>query len=503
MARPDLPTHRLAECSIHGISASRGALKASASAVMLALLAACGGGDGGTAGSGTTAVVATTPVAAPPVVDAGPPQLTVLEPTAGSVALPTLPVNVTCTDDQPGCVVTVFGPSNGSSRPVLASGRNGFAGSIDLTQSFGVAAASDLRIVAEDAAKKSVVVTVPVFVEKPARLMVLTRVPGTILDVDATRIVAIDPTRVDDRLFLHSRATGAVELITMSPVGSLQRFFTPRLLPNGVVYLPSAGTKMVVPGISTLVGLSDLKSLQVNGAFAVWRDGTSLTHFDSRSATMRGVSPAADDEAIGADGTFVFRSASAGNLIRDRAGVQVPLTPVTASVERAAPVTDGANVVFRETIPAAAGGRPTSAIGFIADTKPPVLLAPHNSGDANLATGSYLWPPRPGASYQVASGWIAYTDFTGASLQQVFTRNPSGQIAQRTQLPATSTIDRLAPNGELMTVSGGPLGGTRHFSRPGTQPIEIGTSNGTSYYIDGKWYIALGGTLLSVDTQSP
>jgi hypothetical protein len=103
--------------------------------------------------------------------------------------------------------------------------------------------------------------------------------------------------------------------------------------------------------------------------------------------------------------------------------------------------------------------------------------------------------PLPSRDYQVAGGWVAYTDTGNLGQLHVFTRSPAGDLTRHTDLGSSSSIDRVAGNGELMIINFG----RRYFSR-GTGLLEISSDAGHSHFLAGSWYVVIGRALLAVDT---
>jgi hypothetical protein len=327
----------------------------------------------------------------------------------------------------------------------------------------------------------------------------LFRVADDIVDVDATRVLTLAKT--GDRLSIYRPATGLTEPIAL-PAGVTVYPKTPRLTPTGAIFIGSPGPRVYVLRNGTLLdfGVAHRAWLVVNGSYAIWmQDGENLYRLDTSAGlpslvTSQGLPSTNDatDAAVGPDGTVVFRASTASTgdaVIRDRNGVQTQLIDSTMNGPLGV-LTDGTNVIYLDAFNG-------EAIGFIADSQPPVLLSQRTTSGA-LGTGPNY--------YQVDGGWTAFTSVVDPSrdLIQVFSRDLMGQIVQRTDLAGPSSfIEELAANGELMTLTDRAFYGKRYFSRPGQFPIEVSTWNGRSYFIEGMWYIVLGGTLLAVDTAIP
>jgi PKD repeat protein len=414
------------------------------------------------------------------VVHDNPPRLTVAQPLDLSVALPTLPLDARCSDDLPGCTVELR--INGS--PVQ-SAPGALTGPIDLSSLLGTTV--ELLLRARDSSGQLASAERTIFAEDSTRLRAVAEVPGAILDADATRLLFVVPGPGGDVLAIHDRGTGLTETI---PLPAQRDVFEEAafLTPSGamVVSTQSGGSSLTARlhlwryGILSDLGRPDgLDSLVVSGAHAIWNDGKDLYRLNAVSGASTRVSSEAGNwsNSVANDGTVAFWT-TAHQIVRDKSGHQTALTS-DASRWHVWPVTDGNNVVYRRTDTA----RREHAIVLIAGTTSIVLAAERDV------------EPLSGNDYQINAGWAAYTDLGAQEQLHVFTRSPQGTVTRHTDLAASSRIDGLDPNGEVMLVSRRQ----RYFSR-GTGLVPISSSSGESYWLDGAWYVAIGRALLTVDT---
>lgn len=63
------------------------------------------------------------------------------------------------------------------------------------------------------------------------------------------------------------------------------------------------------------------------------------------------------------------------------------------------------------------------------------------------------------------------------------------------QLSGSSTIDNLSPDGQALFVN--QL--RRYIAQPDGSSHDVGPATGTSFWIDGRWHIAIGRVLFSVN----
>ena len=420
-----------------------------------------------------------------PVVHDNPPRLTIRSPADFTVAVPTLAVDVSCSDDTPGCRVETLGPAGSGSRPHLADGDGGVTATVDLTQYIGTGI--DLLFRVFDASGQVTEVGRSIYVVNPASFSVAeTPQGGSIVAADGQRLLLVDALTDGDRVALYDRTSRASETIPL-PVG--QRVQVAYVTPAGAVFIarPLNGTsldhRLYLWRNATLADLGRPDgpvSLHAAGNFAVWSQGTSLYRLDTSTGVSSLVSSSAlnNDNVVAADGTVIFISNGSLQLYRDRAGQQTLLTPDT-TVSHISPRTDGSDVVYVQRNKT--GTSPPQAIAFVDGTAAPVLLTPFREF------------PRTNDLADIAGGWVAYVDIGVNNQTHVWTRAPDGTLLRRTDFSTSSTIEKLAPNGDVMI----RRGSTRYLSR-GTQLIDVGSTSGTPYYLDGKWYVAYAGTLLAV-----
>ena len=417
-----------------------------------------------------------------------PPVLTILKPSNESVALPDMPLDISCTDDLPGCVVEVrlyLGMGQGT--VLIASAPTALSGSADLSAWIGTRQRYDFY--AKDSAGQSTSQPLYVYVESPARLAIVTEVPGVILDADETRLLFRERQETGDRLAIYSRATTLTEDIP--PVGNR---YVPKpgyLTPSGAVFVAqdadsSFNSRPYLWRQGTLTELAQSldspDSLMASGDYAIWNTGANLYRVNTTTGVPTLISSEAGNwgNSVAEDGTVVFWTAGTYQIVRDRSGTQTTLTSDTTQWH-IYPVTDGSNVVYRKSDPA--GLEQQFAIALI------------EGNNLVSLTEKRTREPDPFDDYQINSGWTAFTDLGTQQQLHVFTRSPQGVVTRLTDFATDSYIDRLGATGEVMIINGGK----RFFSR-GNGLVEVSSSSGTSYWLQGAWYVAIGNALLAVDT---
>jgi hypothetical protein len=463
-----------------------------ATAVAL-LIAACGGsgGDGG-GGDAVDSVPGSTP------------SLTITQPLDGSLALTTVPIDVRCVDDRPGCQVDVryyteYCTGRGCTvdvreySDVLARGTAGLATTLDLAafagsqgQDFG------LEFRATDSGGQVTTESRTVYVELPGQLIPTITVGGDIADFDGTRVLYFTHDAAGDHPAIYSLSLGVTEIIPLedgwdvSWFRGLAPYNEARLTPDGAVFRADrlgGEDRVFLWRSGTLTPLPNSESayeLFVAGSFAIWPNGViqaPLYRVDTRTGVSELVEPSIRSNAdVAADGTVVFID-QYGRLIRERAGQRTLLVGANASEPRI----EGSSVAFTT----ASSGR--RSLSLILDGAAPILLA------ETLAPVTY------GA--QLAGGWVAFQDTAGQAHPQVYRRDPQGTLSRITDFPdpLTGILERLAPNGDAMIYRGSG----RYLSR-GTTLTRIYSNDSfetRSYWFDGQWYISMGATLARVDTS--
>jgi hypothetical protein len=412
-----------------------------------------------------------------------PPNLTVTAPLDQSVALPTVPLDASCSDDIPGCVVELL--LDGS---LQQSSPSSLSGQLDLGNRVGHVVQVTLR--ARDSAGQVVGQVARVYVESPARLAVITEVPGPILDADERRLLFLQSESTGDRLAIFDRTTGQTEWIGM-PEGRSVRQQSAYLTPSGAIFVTQSASGNVLTSrvyywragtFTDLAYPESAGSLAVAGEYAIWNQGSELYRLNTTTGETTQVTVSAGNSynAVTAQGTVVFWNRNY-DIVRDQSGQQMVLTD-DPSQWHLSPVADGDHVVYRRQNPCCPDPQ-QHAIVLIDGTSPLQLSAPRAA------------EPLPGRDYQVASGWVAYTDTGNLGQLHVFTRSPAGDLTRHTDLGTSSSINRVAGNGELMIINYG----RRYFSRGGGL-LEVSSEAGHSYFLGGAWYVVIGRALLAVDT---
>jgi hypothetical protein len=276
-------------------------------------------------------------------------------------------------------------------------------------------------------------------------------VPGDIFAVDAGRILYAQP---DHTLVVKDRRTEATTPVTGLPGTPILGF----LAPHGAVVQTDVANQtrdeLYDWRNGALVDLGQVDHVKVAGAYAEWSLGQTLSMRDLELGTTTQISTSAGntENDVAANGDVVFWDSS-HSVNRYRGGATTLLAASTSTAWQTYPVTDGINVVWRETTPCCAADA-----GSLRGYGP--------SGAFTLAdTARNSWPI-PGADYQTSGGWIAFTrGEIGAST--VWRRTPGGSESQLSTEP--NSIVALNSNGDVIFAHNLAF----HLSRPGSDPVAI------------------------------
>lgn len=420
-----------------------------------------------------------------------PPVLTVLEPLDGTVARPTVRLHVTCVDDDPqGCASLTV--KVGGTTVVLASGQT------EIDQVVSLAAYEgrliELRATARDSSNHYREMARGVFVESSTRLVEVENPPGIIFAVKPDRLLYREGESGSYALTILDRTT---RVETTTPLTSTLTPFAAQFSPTGAIFIAQVGSDIdnnriyewrdgVVTEVGGPADQYERNRFMVAGPYALWyetqlnlRDLNSGTTTPMEEATYHGAS-------VAANGDVVFTrqdepNTLSTNLWRYREGSYERLT--TDGYED---LTDGVNVVYTQYD--RNWRNPHHRIRLYTPT-----------GDVALTElRSHTFERFSG--FTINQGWVAYTEYTG-DRYQVWSRAPTGEQRQVSFFGTDSTIDALSPDGEVMFFNANPVGGNhRYLAIPpyDTPPTLIGSMLGSSAWIEGQLYVAIGRSLFVV-----
>jgi hypothetical protein len=317
---------------------------------------------------------------------------------------------------------------------------------------------------------------------------------GTLLDANATDFLVLDGgslenSLVTDTLRLVHRASGQ-STVLYSALQEQAR--EGALFANGAIFL----TREAAQGqtvrewrngsLSTLA--AEVVSFKAKVPFAIWwapPDGLTRRDLSSgTSLTIPGAGNTRND--VAATGEVAYWSSNPYEIFLHDGGTATQLTDDgDGDFANTYPVTDGIHVVYRrQAVPPIAG---THSIR-LSDAGGEITLA------ANL-----LQSPEPGVDYQVSEGWIAFVRPDLSNTRQIWRRSATGAETQVSAFGASSAIESMGPDGEIVFTTNATGSERRYRARVGGSPEDIGSGLGRSIYVDGQLHVMIGATLLRVD----
>ena len=415
------------------------------------------------------------------------PRVLVQSPFSQAVLTNRVHVEATCIDDDPTpCMLEVQlvqSPVADSREPVLASGTGTVTADLDVS---GFASRGQGYVVVRTVRRSSNdsnygYKIVPFYVFEHPRLAKVFEAPGVVLAFDAERVLL---QRDFQEYILSRRADG--ETLWRFEITDVRDSNASGLLTPAGAYVFAADT----------VGRE-------------WRNGEVLEH-----------------SVLEATGPFALISTSDGYFVHDyRHGTDHPLILPPGEQMGARDLTPRGEVVFSrwpedlntDTRYALYRFRQGKVEQLAAGEQPGVWM--RSDGTHTLYYRAKRWTYSEeyapilnvdgvdtalGAPTRFASnirplqaaareGYIAFNAFEGG-VNQVFRRNPQGDVEMLTSLGTDSLVEELAPNGELIFINDEK----RYFARPGQTPIELGTPVGRIEFRDGEWYVRYGTTVFQV-----
>jgi VCBS repeat-containing protein len=419
------------------------------------------------------------------------PTLQVGSPIALSVIRGQLTADVSCTDTEGDCTLSVAVDCSYFSSQTLCpdplSATNSVTGTLNLSALDG--ATVGITVTAEDSAGQTVTETRQVIVETSAQIEPFAAVPGKIIDFDADRILytasgeyvirnmaSSTDTRIDlpANLSLYEgflTPTGAVLSLTSDTTTSAQLYD----FNDGALY------ELGKPN-STFsgVGAGNYLIFNTNGDGG---SGKRLIRRDLAAKTNVVISDNAGNTQndVNATGNVVYWDRN--YHVRLSNGSSDTLVASDPNLWATYPLIGGSAVVYRLHDPCCSEQRYSIRL--------------NQNGADTLLSDFRLAEPSPGRDYQTTDGWVAYTREGTAGQSQVWVQSTSGQASQRSSFGTDSTIKSLADDGDLAFINGGDV----YLSSVTSQFMATDVSAGqvaTMRKLSGKWYLSMGRELFVV-----
>lgn len=418
---------------------------------------------------------------------APPPTLTVTYPIDDAVATPLLDVLASCEDVIPAPCSSLTVSVSGEAPLIEAT--TSIDEAIDLTGYDGEQVT--LVFSALGSTGTPVSTTRVVYVETNVRLEEVERLPGTLYAADATSAVFIES---DKTLTLRDRETEAdTPIFTLEDKGDLSKAFTAGDAILFSVHSSTLGTyctgyygcvfEYYDEELIDLGGANSSLSLEVEGDWATWNRSADLFLRDLQLGTNELVATNAGNgnNSVASNGDLVFWTT--GHAIHRFRSDEI--TPLAEDGINVYPSTDGIHVVYKKKV---------STLDY------ELWLQPEDeeAADILLAEAS-----QGGGQYLTRNGWVAFTREGVSSARQVWLRSPEGTLTQKTFFAAGAQLASLGSQGEITFTTSGrrcyiPAEGS-------ADPVcfDIGSSNGSSFYIGNELHVALGNSLFRIFVPEP
>lgn len=346
---------------------------------------------------------------------------------------------------------------------------------------------------------QAVTATRRIYIESSPYLKEVASVDNKIVDFDGQRLAygrMEDGLRKPEIFDLHTSAATTVpatfdvnpETIMLTQNGAIFRKAT-TTSNIGLYEWQGSSIAQLVPHERILAGV------RMKGDYIIWLDGNALYRRTLSSGTTLLLSTNASNSGndIFEDGTVAY--ASGYNVYRYNNNVHTKITnDYTLSVRNSAVTIENDILVYRKS-ETCCGVDTRSAIAMHDGTSE-ILLS-----DFQLRAG--------GLDDKISNGYIAYSNPGNLGQNQVWVRQPSGENHQVTFFGTSSGIELLNPLGDVITINGNTKTAwpndsqyrlRRYLSDKQGHSKEICSSQGKTFWVNDKWYIAMGRTLFTIDT---
>ena len=424
-----------------------------------------------------------------------PPTLIVSAPLDQAVAHPTVTVTARCEDDSPGCHVQVL-----SGTTILSDAQQSVNTQLSLP---GLIGPTTLTIKAIDAIGQSVSQTRTVFGENSSHLTAIDSVGGNIQDISVDRLlfaIGVFSAQQSGVPVIHNRLTATEDTVTgaLLTIGLNGHAFG-YLTPSGAILshlstdaTPSTLTEWRNRTPVSLGVINSASSLVVRGNFAAWTSptGAGVPFTLIRRDLIGGSNLIVNTNSgnigndLDANGDVYYWTLDPYLIYRFHAGTSTQLSHQGPNTESVYPTSDGSVVVF--------------STGRCCTMTPPYqIVMATDTGDVVLTTNTSTTVRNfERSDYVVRNGWVAFNQVNANLAFEVWTRSPSGVVTKVMNNPnnavgAWPVIETVGPDGQVIFRQAG-----RRFAfTQGGSPVDVGAAQGQSYYMNGQFYVTIGGVL--------
>jgi hypothetical protein len=439
-----------------------------------------------------------------PIIYDLPPSITVDSPVYWSVARPTLPMKAKCTDNSGHCSIAVTFQLR-ETNYTCGTFQDSVNSTIDLSPYDGNP--GTIIYTAYDKYNQSVSKGSQVFVESSPYLEELYGGTDQIRDFDYNKVFItnsifsnVNPnTSYIQDISTHDSVTvplNSINNVSLTPYGAI----LDTLDSYGIVGDTYDWNN---DSLYSLSGPGAYFKAAGNYAAGPWGDSFYLRDLSLKSSypVPGNYSPTiGDDFDLTANGSAVFSAKDSNystNIFKYQSGVTQQITNNTsADTPVSNPLTDGFLTVY--------------AKGYSNQQGNKIYL---QKGDSSILLSdlsqlsSTIIIDRP---YEVNNGFVAYTVVDSAGLGQIWFRDSTGNISQRSHFTENNNqLELLDSHGDLtftqedVTTYPSSLGFNRYFSSRSGVNQKVSSSLGTAYFRNNSFYIAIGRMLYKLNVNIP
>lgn len=335
------------------------------------------------------------------------------------------------------------------------------------------------------------------------------QVPGQIVDVSQAQVLYLGTAGSQSALEVLDRASGQTAAVPAVPGHAPVSGW---LIPGGVVFSAEGADVTTArvyewdggPDVTDLGPLDSSNSIVVRGSYVIWSDAMTLYERDVATGQTVVVATNAGnwENDLLPTGEVVYWTEGTYQIMRYQDGQTEQVSPDTPGQWNTYPVTDGTNVVYRQSTPCCLNYR---------------IVLNHGGSETQLtppAPTASSFEPDPGFDYDVAGGWTAFQqlDSTGSRLQ-TWLRDPDGATSQLPDIaptgPGGQAIVGVNAAGQVMYSGGQSL----YLGQTGRPSVLLASANGGwqnhraagranfAAYLGQQWNIAMGDSLYVLSSR--
>lgn len=415
------------------------------------------------------------------------PVITLIEPLDFSVATPNIRLIAACADDSEApCQLIVEAVVGYDSFTVLETAASANEEILDLS-AFDHSEIT-LRVTATDSSGQSTSEQRTIYVESNPRLTPIETVSGRILDFSDSRLLYTQSNDDIHSLEIFDRATDESTLVYRDQDSSIYEESC-NLTPLGALFSIQQQDSERLVDISgdqflDLGEFNERYSLKVKDRYAIWNVGQTLILRDLIEKTNTTVSETAANIGNDVSDTGVvaysYGDATEGQISIYRDGTNTQLTN-DSEIQNFFVRTDGNNVVYTKK--------------QIVDGEESYSIALHDGVEERILLVSGM----DSTFYDLDFGWVVLGKPGTSDQWQVWMSKANEEPIQRTFFSSTSHAIAFNERGELIFEN--EERASKYLSFPDGRFKPLGNYIGQTTWQNGHWYVVIGRTLFTLDTQ--